>query len=441
MRLVEAVVRRVRELGARSQRPRPWMTTVAVLLFVSGVLAVGRRTWLGLVIPGKPGAAAWGMLDFRDAIYYPVVAFLDGNNPYDASAYLSTYPVGNAFALYTPMTLLVHLPFGLLPFVPAALLYFFVSVVLLLGSAHLTLRMCGLASSAAAVFALGFAMVISQPGQWNLFLGQCGAIVTVAAYLALHFGRRRPWLAGLCLSVAAIKPATGIPLALLMLASGDRSAALLGAGAAVLIGGIPLIRIVHGAGGLRPFLGSLHGAYAAFASNPASDAATSPYRVDAAAVVSRLLGWSLGLDAQLVLMLAILAVGAAALRHLATRDDDEARVLGASLASVAVLVSAYHPSNEALLLALPIVALASRRLADGALEKVALIAATVPAVNYLTLGSVVARMRPGSIVWLAATSLSGVALLIAFAALCRLASTGAVGNEREALLMRSRSVR
>src|SRR6185369_10514670 len=107
-----------------------------------------------------------------DAIYYPVVAFLDGNNPYDAAAYLATYPVGNAFALYTPMTLLVHLPFGLLPFVPSAVAYFVVSVVLLLWVAHLTLRMCGLATSAAAVFVFGFAMVISQPGQWNLFLGQ-----------------------------------------------------------------------------------------------------------------------------------------------------------------------------------------------------------------------------------------------------------------------------
>ena len=425
MNVAGSLVSRVPEPSGRSRHWPPWVTTVAVLLFVAGTYTVGRRTWLGMVVPGDPRAAAWGMLDFRDAIYYPVVAFLDGNNPYDASAYLATYPVGNAFALYTPMTLLVHLPFGLLPFVPSAGAYFVLSVVLLLWTAHLTLRMCGLAASTAAVSLLAFAIVISQPGQWNLFLGQCGALVTVAAYGALHLARRRPWLAGLCLSVAAIKPATGLPLALLMLAAGTRAAVLVGAAAAVCIGGIPLIRIVHGAGGLGSFLASLSGAYTAFTANPASAAATSPYRVDVAAVVSRLLGWSLGLQAQLVIMLAVLAVTAVALRRLAERHDDDARLLSASLMCVAVLVCAYHPSNEALLLALPAVAMGRRCLAGGvsasALDWVLLAAAAAPAANYLIMGSVVARMQPGGPVWLVATSLSGVALLIAFGALFRLA--------------------
>jgi hypothetical protein len=396
-----------------------------VTLLVAGVYVVGRRTWRGLVVPGDPGAAAWGMLDFRDAIYYPVVAFLDGNNPYEARAYLATYPVGNAFVLYTPMTLLVHLPFGLLPFVPSAVAYFVVSVVLLLWLAHATLRMCGLASSTAAICALGFAMVISQPGQWNLYLGQCGALVTLAAYGALHFARGRPWLAGACLSVAAIKPATGIPLALLMLAAGESSAVLVGAATAVLVGGIPLIPIVYGAGGIGAFVASLRGALAAFTANPAAAAATSPYRVDLAAEVSRLLGWSIGFPAELVVMLAVLAVSAAALRHLASRADDDARVLSSSLMCVAVLLCAYHPSNEAFLLALPIVMAGRECLAEGsaasALEWLVLIAATAPAANYLLLGSVVARMHPGGLVWLAATSLSGLALLIAYAALFRLA--------------------
>ncbi len=425
MNLVGTLLRRVREISVRSQRSRLWVTTVVVLLFICGVYVVGSRTWHRLVIPGEPGAAAWGMLDFRDAIYYPVVALLDGNNPYDASAYLSTYPVGNVFALYTPMTLLVHLPFGLFPFIPSAVAYFFFSIALMVWLAHVTLRMCGLESSTAAIFALAFAMVISQPGQWNLFLGQCGALVTVAAYGALHLARRRPWFAGLCLSVAAIKPATGVPLALLMLARGERLAVLVGAASAVLIGGIPLIPIVRGAGGIGAFLTSLSGAYAGFTSNPSAAAATSPYRVDMAAEVSRLLGWSVSLNAELVMMLAVLAVGAMALRHLAERNDDDARLLSSSLVCVAVLISVYHPSNEALLLALPIVMMGRRCLAEGVraspLEWLSLGAAAMPAANYLIMGSVVARMRPGGIMWLTATSLSGGALLVAFCALCGLA--------------------
>jgi hypothetical protein len=417
-----------RETSMRSRASRPWVTAVAVLMFLAAVYAVGNRTRNRFVVPGDPGAAAWGMLDFRDAVYYPVVALLDGNNPYDPTAYRSTYPVGDVFALYTPMTLLVHLPFGLLPFVPSAVAYFFVSVALMVWLAHLALRMCGFGSSTAAVLALASAMVISQPGQWNLFLGQCGALVALAACGALHLARRRPWFAGLCLSIAAIKPTTGVPLALLMLARREHLAVLVGLASAVLVGGIPLMIIVHGAGGIGAFLSSMSGAYAGFLANPAAAAATSPYRVDLAALVSRLIGWSVSLDTELVIMLAVLAVSAMTLRHIARRNDDDARLLSSSLVCVAVLVCVYHPSNEALLLALPIVMMARRCLAEGVgaspLDWLLLGAAVIPAANYLTLGSVVGRMQPGGAMWLTATSLSGFALLVTFCGLCGLAWSG-----------------
>lgn len=425
--LVGTLPGRVRE-AVRSRNSRLWVTTIAILLFAAAVYVVGSRTRQRFVIPGEPEAAAWGMLDFRDAIYYPVRALLEGNNPYDSSAYFSTYPVGNPFVLYTPMTLVVHLPFGLLPFVPSAVVYFFMTIALMLVLAHVTLRMCSIESSTAAIFALAFAIVISQPGQWNLFLGQCGALVAVAALGAMHLARSQPWLAGLCLSVAAIKPATGLPLALLMLVRGEHLAVLAGVAAAVLIGGIPLLFIVPGAGGIGAFLASMSGNYASFTANPASAAATSPYRVDVAALVSRVLGWSVSLPAELLIMLAILGISAVALRRLAKRDDDDARFLSSALLCVAVLICVYHPSNEALFLSFPIVMMGRRCLAQGVrtspVEWLLFAAAATPAVNYLTMGGVVGRMRPGGAMWLAVTSLSGGALLVAFCALCGLALKG-----------------
>ena len=127
-------------------------------------------------------------------------------------------------------------------------------------------------------------------------------------------------------------------------------------------------------------------------------------------------------------MLAVLVVSAVALRRVAKRDDRDGRLLSASLVCVAVVVCVYHPANEAILLALPIVTMGLRCLATrvGAspLEWLAFGATAMPAANYLIMGSVVARMRPGGLVWLTATSLSGVALLVAFGALCGLAYRG-----------------
>src|SRR5262249_25021721 len=102
--------------------------TVAAGVALAVVLAVlGQRAAPRINLPGRVDPARWVLQDFRDAVYYPVVAFLDGRNPYDQSAQARTYPVGQPFPPYLPLTLLAHLPFGLLPRAEAR--HLFLSVV------------------------------------------------------------------------------------------------------------------------------------------------------------------------------------------------------------------------------------------------------------------------------------------------------------------------
>jgi hypothetical protein len=147
-----------------------------------------------------------------------------------------------------------------------------------------------------------------------------------------------------------------------------------------------------------------------------------------------LLGRPVGLGVELAMMLGLLGLCAAGLRRLAESDDDQDRLLSASLVCVAVLVCVYHQSYEALLLTLPLIVAAHRCLAGGARVSprywLLLGAAAVPAGNYLIMGSVVGRMATGGTTWLVATSLDGVALLVAFGVLCTLAS----GGDRRALV-------
>ena len=88
--------------------------TVAALAFAAVVSLVAVRTFRELGLLGVPRDARHGMQDFRDAVYYPVVSLLEGRNPYDAADHLARYPVGSKFSLYAPLTLLLHLPLGLL---------------------------------------------------------------------------------------------------------------------------------------------------------------------------------------------------------------------------------------------------------------------------------------------------------------------------------------
>src|SRR5262245_8120503 len=89
-------------------------TTIAAVAFALAAAAAGGRTLASLNVAGRPDIPRYGMHDFRDAIYYPAVALLDGRNPYDVPDYTGRYPVARKFPLFSPMTLLVYAPLALL---------------------------------------------------------------------------------------------------------------------------------------------------------------------------------------------------------------------------------------------------------------------------------------------------------------------------------------
>ncbi|MFN8644343.1 MAG: hypothetical protein U0802_22805 [Candidatus Binatia bacterium] len=140
-------------------------TALAALLFaaVAGLLAL--RAWHLVNEPGAPSHERWVLQDFRDAIYYPVVAALDGVNPYDVPAYRSRYPVGQEFPVYSPLTLLLHLPYGLLPYRAAEAAYVAVTLALTLLLAGVSLRLAGAAARADRVLILAALLLLSRPGR------------------------------------------------------------------------------------------------------------------------------------------------------------------------------------------------------------------------------------------------------------------------------------
>ena len=221
----------------------------AAFVLVLGLLAA--RTLSKLNLPGRPDVEHWGLADFRDNAYYPTVAFLHGENPYDAATYTPRYPVRYPFPPYAPLTLAIHAPFAVLPFEAAELAYWLVTAALALPLAGLALAACGVRTDAARVIAVAAALLLSRPGHWNLVLGQTAMLLVVATQGVLHYRRTRPGLAALCLAVTTLKPTFGVPLALLVLALGGVRVVL---GAAALAGAVSLVvgvRLAAAAGGAR----------------------------------------------------------------------------------------------------------------------------------------------------------------------------------------------
>ena len=163
----------------------PTSTTVAALVFALAAAAVGGRTLASLNVAGRPDIPRYGMHDFRDAIYYPAVALLDGRNPYDVPDYTARYPVARKFPLFAPMTLLVYAPLALLSPDAAAVVFLVGSLALTLVLAALLLAAAGIARTPARVLGLAAGVILSHPGQMGLFVGQ--GVILFAIGLVLAF--------------------------------------------------------------------------------------------------------------------------------------------------------------------------------------------------------------------------------------------------------------
>jgi len=409
------------QLGTGMRPPLRQTTLVMALAFMCVVAVLSYRATPRLNVSGHPDGTNWVLQDFRDAVYFPVVALLHGDNPYDAARYMNAYPVWFPYPLYTPVNLAMHLPFGFLPFDMAERAYYLCGLLLTLLLARLTLRCCGLTPEWASTYAVATLILLSRPGQMNLLLGQVALQGVIGVYVALYYARTRPRLAGLGLALSLFKPSFGAPLAVLMLCRGDGRAVVTGMVIAAVASAGVTEALLRAAGGLGPLLASLVNSHQRFAVQAFNAPISSPFRVDTAALLARVLAARLGHAEQLAIGSGILIVGAVALacirvRRLSTPASEH---LSAALACLTVLICTYHQAYDALLLVAPVTALAASCWLPGgrahpSLRWVLLALLVVPAFNYLASATAIEALRIGGAAWLVTTSINGVALLVAW---------------------------
>lgn len=356
-------------------RGRVWIAVVAFAA-VAAIVAYRTATRLMTYPPQMPGQ--WAMCDFQGTLYYPALAFLAGNNPYDPS-FPDHYPVERRLPAYGPLTIVLHLPFALMPLPIAELLYFLVTLALILVLATLTLRVCGLPPSPTWILGLGTLMILSRPGHKNLLLGQSTMEVVLGVYLALIYTRDRPLVAALGLALTTMKPQFALPLVPLLLIA--RAYRVVAAGLAIAVGISLATLLPYGTAGILSWWQAL--AHSNAAAGQPSDMWF--LRMD--------LGYALGLMFDAHGSLVDLAVAAAALALAAftirrVRRDDQpiaASALALTATCTAVLVSTYHLKYDAILLTLPVVALLAGLDADilPAAPRIALAALLLlPAIHY-----------------------------------------------------------
>lgn len=333
------------------------------LLFVLVVVALSIRLSSLMVIPGdseaSKAAGKNGLADFQDVIYYPMQAVSDGVNPYDCAAsplpdgnlrYRQRYPVLNLFPLYSPLIFILYWPWGFGDFTTSAVSFVIFNLVLLLCFSYQCLKGGAIRPSISQIAILGSCMLLTQPGRANFLGGDTALALSIASLTAIRLAPSHPSLAGLALALTSFKPTFGLPLGILLLASGYYRTVGIGWALGFVIGIVGLIVLFHRSDDLQRMPEVLLYNQEVLESDPDANALSSSIRVDSASALERLMpihGPLVTVVASAIVM-GIACYGLVVLRRV--RSHPEANSLISAITALVTVSSIYHVTYDALLI-------------------------------------------------------------------------------------------
>jgi hypothetical protein len=410
---------RPRELKRSSSR----LWIVAFAAFLCLTVATGYRVvhehYPG---PGHPREAGMGFCDYYNGVYYPTKAFLAQDNPY-SDTYAQQYPVSRQVPLFSPLVFFIHSPFTLLDTKTSAIIYSGWLMALVLALAVLTLKVSGRQITAFTFFAVAGYLLLTRAGQVTLYNGYFTLELVIGAILALHYGNKKPALAGVGLALASCKPTYAIPLTILMLAKRNVKATLIGVSLSALFmaAGILWLAIDDSVLHVIQIFGQSQEAHGEF---PNLWPLNTWTRIDLLAIVSKWFDWRPTDSATLLTMLGVLGLPCGLLFMLtkpSTRqlDSGAAGIIGL-ICMLSMLVAVYHHFYDAIILVVPTAAMILRPTSDW--KHISTIHRTVlaglinfPLLNYFSARLVVgfSGLEPDMPAYTLITSVNGICLTLA----------------------------
>lgn len=399
---------------------RPWLWLLVAIGFVTGVALVTETVNANLTTDlTASGGTFW---DFRDAGYFPARAVLDGVVPYDVGRYFAAYPVAQEFPLLPPIYIVVHAPFQLLSAHGASVLMYGLNLLGIIALSAWSLKLSRYRVAPLAVLGVSTLMVISNGGRNILHSGQASLLFAAGAYLALTASTDPLGASGVFTTL--VKPGIGLPFTLLLAAAGKVRRALLGAVTAGIVSLVLMIPFVVWAGGIGPLVEILRDNVAFSAESLWVSLETTTARVDAAATLAMITGWTPPRVVEFALIAAVVG-GSGTVLFIRRRTLQRGLYWDAAIVLICLgtITSIYHSFYDLGLLLLPTILLSRRDFAKGstsqALRIATLVAILVASFNPFRVDRVIQFLAdsPRSVEVLS-PGLTGLSMLVALVLTC-----------------------
>lgn len=337
----QATRERLRSLFLSGAARRAWWT-----LAILGVLAAGSRAVLCRHVAGECTYTSSGFFDFDSAVYFPTRFMLEGHSPY-GKRFTDAHPGLNPMPPYSPSHFVLHIPFALVPHATSQAACFVWVTGLTLAVAWLAANSVHTPNALPVIFC---ALVWSRGGQMTLHIGYITMELVLGSLLALHYGHRRPHLAGVGMLLAATKPSYLLPLAAAMACRGHWKSITSGLVMTTALSGVGMAWLLYHASPAKMIsdLGHNEENYLALDYNLPVN---TPTRIDAFSSVCKWMEWNSGFMTQLAVMAALLAPACLALAKLRGLGDSMGvATLSGGVAALSSLVCIYHQCWDAVLL-------------------------------------------------------------------------------------------
>ena len=405
-----------------------WFAKVAALFLLIGVVFAFGRAYSNYSVPkAEFDWSARGLSDFH-SMYTYAKAFRRGLSPYESHE-TEDLLMSRPSAPFSPLIFFIMWPLSMLPMPIADVLLCVANLAMIGWIARLVFTYAGVKVDRGWWLAIFGFLVFSRAGHITLYTGYITPLLVIGTLMAFQYGKKSPWLSGLGILLASVKPTYLLPLLIILAFRRNYKAAVIGLlfSGVIAFAGLTwlavdssysevLSTIQHGQDALR------------------DDASEFPIntwtRIDLVGMYAKVIDWNPDKNVYLAAMLVLLIPPGLVIRKIALNEhNSSATGLSAFIGVLALLVGIYHHAYDCLLFSVPWLALVlfgkqtlsnvprSQRIAIGLLL-------FVPAINYastLAFRSLL-KLDQYSFVWQSITMINGICvtlslLMLMFAAM------------------------
>ena len=395
-----------------------WFAKVAALFLLIGVVFAFGRAYSNYSVPkAEFDWSARGLSDFH-SMYTYAKAFRRGLSPYESHE-TEDLLMSRPSAPFSPLIFFIMWPLSMLPMPIADVLLCVANLAMIGWIARLVFTYAGVKVDRGWWLAIFGFLVFSRAGHITLYTGYITPLLVIGTLMAFQYGKKSPWLSGLGILLASVKPTYLLPLLIILAFRRNYKAAVIGLlfSGVIAFAGLTwlavdssysevLSTIQHGQDALR------------------DDASEFPIntwtRIDLVGMYAKVIDWNPDKNVYLAAMLVLLIPPGLVIRKIALNEhNSSATGLSAFIGVLALLVGIYHHAYDCLLFSVPWLALVlfgkqtlsnvprSQRIAIGLLL-------FVPAINYastLAFRSLL-KLDQYSFVWQSITMINGVCLTL-----------------------------